>query len=277
MKVFISHSAEFSTAIKKKLVVGNTFILNTLILEKPEPKRPSVGFITSEIRAEYAKKPAVVKIEKTEYFIAEVEETRTGTLKSITANRVRGTKSFTSMRSGYNPPAVLKLSAAKLVKLLDTRITKTDSKGTQSITLKSVTGSKSEKLAPSSVDSKIAKLRSQIQDLTNQLNALDKIKSAERAKIEAESNKRALDKLKADGYTYIQEIAGKRVKKRTLVEARNVNPGIGKSAAIYAVKDGKEQKILVWSAKDPITKRIFKGYMWWFTTNTAEKKFSAAV
>lgn len=280
MKIFISHSAELKAADKKKLIVGNTFILNTLTIEKPKPAQPRVGFITREIREKYAKKPPIIKIEKTEYKIKQIEETKTGSIKAIEAVRVAGVKGgrVFSMVSGYDVPAVLKLSAKKFMDLVSNKISKDDPKGSQSITLKAVTAAQSQKLSEhSKIDAEIAKLNAQKAELDKKIEALAKIKSDERTKIEAEDYKRALDKLKADGYSYIQEIEGKRVKKRTLVEARNVNPGVGKKAAVYAVKDGKEQKILVWSAKDPITGHFYKGYMWFFTTQAAEKKFSVAM
>lgn len=280
MKVFVSTSADLTPAIKKKLIVGNTLVLSVLTIEKPRPPSPVVGFVTKEIREKYAKKPPIIKIEKVEYKITSVEETKTGTLKSIEAKRLTGVKGAEPHRipSGYGVPSVLTLSAKKLMDLVNTKLNKDDPKGSQSITLKAVTAAQSQKLSEhSKIDAEIAKLEAQKAELDKKINALAKIKSDERTKIEAEDYKRALDKLKADGYSYIQEIEGKRVKKRTLVEARNVNPGVGKKAAVYAVKDGKEQKILVWSAKDPITGHFYKGYMWFFTTKAAEKKFSVAM
>lgn len=280
MKVLVSTSAEISPAIKKKLIVGNTLVLSVLTIEKPRPPEPRIGFVTKEIREKYAKKPPVIKIEKAEYKITSVEETKTGTVKSIEAKRLTGVKGAEPHRipSWYDVPSVLKLSAKKLMDLVNTKLSKDDPKGSQSITLKSVTDSQSKKFSEhSKIDAEIAKLAAQKAELDKQIEALVKIKRADRDRSDAEANQRALDKLKASGYSYIQEIEGKRLKKRTLVEARNVNPGVGKKAAVYAVKDGKEQKILVWSAKDPITGHLYKSYMWFFTTQTAEKKFSVAM
>lgn len=280
MKVFVSTSADLTPAIKKKLIVGNTLVLSVLTIEKPRPPSPVVGFVTKEIREKYAKKPPIIKIVKVEYKITSIEETKTGTVKSIEAKRLTGVKGSTPHKipSWYDVPSVLKLSAKKLMDLVNTKLSKDDPKGSQSITLKPVTAAQSKKLSEhSKIDAEIAKLDAQKAELDKKIEALVKIKRADRDRVEAEANQRALDKLKAAGYSYIQEIEGKRVKKRTLVEARNVNPGVGKKAAVYAVKDGKQQKILVWSAKDPITGHLYKGYMWFFTTEAAKKKFSVAM
>jgi flagellar motility protein MotE (MotC chaperone) len=277
MKVFVSQSADLTPAQKKKLVVGGKFLLNVLTITQPRPNKPAVGFIKRETFEAYKKKPPVIKVEKIEYLIEEVETTKTGAIKSVTAYAEELPRSI-KIGGGYSVTRQMKLSAAKLQKLLETKVTKDSPKGTMGIILSATSKDQLAKHAENTkIDSDIAKLKGEMAVIQGKIDALVKIKTTERKKIEAAENKKALDKLKAQGYTYVRDIEGKKVKKATLTEARNVNPGVGKKAAIYAVKDGKSQKIMVWSPTDPVTGRMYKGYMWWFTSAATSKKFSVAI
>lgn len=276
MKVFVSQSADLTPTQKKKLVVGGKFMLSVLTITQPRPNKPAVGFIKIETFEAYKKKPPIIKVEKIEYLIEEVETTKTGTIKSVTAFAEELPRSI-KIGGGYSVTRQMKLSVAKLQKFLETKVTKDSPKGTMGIILSATSKDQLAKHAENTkIDSEIAKLKGEMTILQGKIDALVKIKTAERKKLENAENKKALDKLKAQGYTYVRDIEGKKVKKATLTEARNVNPGVGKKAAIYAVKDGKSQKIMVWSPTDPVTGRMYKGYMWWFTSAATDKKFSVA-
>jgi PBP1b-binding outer membrane lipoprotein LpoB len=271
IQVMLSESADLTAAQEKKIVVGGTFTLYTIVSTKKTPPRPSIGFIPKETIERYKKMPPVITKAATNYRITEVNSTKSGSVKSIVAVAERD-NSLTRKHPGNL--STLTLTKAKLLSLIGNKITKEDV-GSQSITL--TTNSKDttaffnkteakDKQRIKALDEQIAKLQKQREELAGvQKKRNDAIHDAESAKKRAE--------LKAQGYSYLVVIEGKETKKKTLSEARSVRPKIGETASIFAVLAGKRSKILTWSAKDPVTKRVLKGYNWFFTSAAAQKKF----
>jgi hypothetical protein len=272
IQVMLSESADLTPAQEKKIVVGGTFTLYTIVSTKKTPPRPSIGFIPKETIERYKKMPPVITKAATNYRITEVNSTKSGSVKSIVAVAERD-NSLTRKHPGNL--STLTLTKAKLLSLIGNKITKEDV-GSQSITL--TTNSKDttaffnkteakDKQRIKALDEQIAKLQKQ----RDELIGVQKDRDSAAAQVDA-AKRQAL--LKSQGYTYELEIAGKVTKKKTLGEARTVRPKIGETASIYAVVDGKRSKILTWSAKDPVTKQIFKGYSWYFTSAASKKKFN---
>lgn len=46
---------------------------------------------------------------------------------------------------------------------------------------------------------------------------------------------------------------------------------------MFAVKDKKEQKIMIWTDRNPLTNRKAKGFSWFFVSETAFKRFGTPV
>lgn len=272
IQVMLSESADFTPAQEKKIVLGGTFTLYTIVSTKKTPPRPSIGFIPPETIARYKKMPPVITKEAVKYRITDVNITNSGAIKAIVA-KAEYENPVTRKHAGNL--ATLTLTKAKFISLLGNKITKEDKVGSQSITL--TTDAKEstaffnkaadrDKQRIKALDDQIAKLQKQREELAGvQKKRNDVVHDAESAKKRAE--------LKAQGYTYLVVIEGKETKKKTLSEARSVRPKIGEAASIFAVLAGKRSKILTWSAKDPVTKRVLKGYNWFFTSAAAQKKF----
>lgn len=272
IQIMLSESADFTPAQEKKIVLGGTFTLYTIVSTKKTPPRPSIGFIPPETIARYKKMPPVITKEAVKYRITDVNITNSGAIKSIVAKAEHET-SVLRKHAGTSP--TLTLSKAKFISLLGNKITKEDKVGSQSITLTTDTKETSTFFNKNANKDKqrIKALDDQIANLQKQRDELASVQKDRDAAISKVSMAKKQAELKAQGYSYLVVIEGKESKKKTLSEARSVRPKLGVEAAIYAVLSGKRSKILIWSAKDPVTKRVLKGYNWFFTSSASQKKF----
>lgn len=261
MKVLISTSAEFTQTQIKKLVKGAN-----LTLLRVSSKRGVLIKTGSPVPANMR------EVIKSVLTITDVETNTKGGIKSITLSG-RGL-----------------MKANELQKLLDAPVPKkTDRMGTESMRFSTAADLASanlpKKLTPAQkaankpLETELADLDSQIQQLTARRNAI-KDKLDAKAKAERKATQKIKEAALADkGIEFLIQIsksgsAEKKILKPTLSAARKAPMSLSSQGTIYAINGSKKDRVMVYGSTDPISGRSIKGKAWFFVSNAAKNKYA---
>lgn len=242
MKITFESQSASTFPWERKAVLGSTLVLTSITKSVGGPRNP-----TPSVRKERG-------------VITDVELTSKSTLKSIT---------ITYDKQGekrYTPAAFDKLIQAPIP-------SGANPKGSSLRFVKAGSGA-DQKAASSDMDKVLKNLLAQQQKINAQINSVQKQIADAKAKAAQKKTDVKDAKLAASGKFAVVATKPKFNKEYpTLARACAKSFDPGSKATIMYVANGKSTKVMVWSAKDPVTGNTFKGFNWRYASASAKNKF----